>query len=961
MPLRFSSLCTLLSDLESYANHDPPWLKAQIEDKSKKRIQNWFTSYRISTASTDVDLIALLSVLYPDRRKDRVYGLKSRKLAWRLKRVLCLGSTRWPLLDQWQKPGYGGLADCVERVLRQAEHANLPIHKEVTLEDVDLILTAIAQRCRFSSPRIRDVPKDNRDESELLGSVYLRLQSNEAKWFTRIILAERPPIFTPESFVFAIIDRQLPLALRIHDNFEAALDALRQGSLVGAPSLDLQNTLAAVPTMPIIGVKVGRPQFLKARSIAHTIQLAKDRAMCIERKYDGEYCQVHVDIKRGDKWIQIFSKSGKDSTYDRFKLHEDIRRTLRIGQDDCTISRKCILEGEMVVWNDETDDILEFCKIRKHVSRSGVRLGARADSPAHVHEHLMIFFYDVLMIDDEPILERPLLERRIHLERLIRPIVGRIGVADSWTLDFSKPNAAEELRGHLANAFARRWEGLVMKPADESYFGNGSFGAWIKLKKDYIPGLGDTADIAVIGASYDQSAHKQIAISNLKWTQFYLGCLFNRDEVLKGAKPYFAVIDTVSYGLKPDDLKTLNQNGAFSAIDANSSLAKATYKYHTVPTLPKMAVVFRKPFVLEVMGGGFDKPSDSQWYTLRWPRVLKIHQDRDWRESVDLEQLQQLALEARTAPLDGIREEIEQWMEKLGHIDRRTISSRLQTREEPKYNDPPAKATASFSNMPLDRPVSLHQSPSIQSGVSRRPSKHHVTPMIRMDSNEMLPGERRTESGEVSIESQPNVNEEYPRIPTTSSSLAINIYPDHSRKALLPMAQPSLPHNQSPMQTFGKTLSSGTTEACHARSSRKRKMSHDRPFADNHAVLLGYVTKKVQIHIEDDQVGSQTGKTPHTPFIECLNDNSMPTSRTPLTRDGLTSFERGFLVSKIAVGVHVRKVEATHRTAHLSSPGYQTSIAGQTSQGTAQTHSPPAEKPVDDETESLPSVIPETP
>ena len=961
MPLRFSSLCTLLSDLESYANHDPPWLKAQIEDKSKKRIKNWFTSYRISSASTDVDLVALLSVIYPDRRKDRVYGLKSRKLAWRLKRVLCLGSTRWPLLDQWQKPGYGGLADCVERVLRQAEHAKLPIHREVTLEHVDLILTAIAQRCRFSSPKIRDAPRDSRDDNELLGSVYLRLQSNEAKWLTRIILAERPPMFIPEGFVFAIIDHQLPQALRIHENFEAALDALRQGPLITAPSSDLQNTSAAVPPRPIIGVKVGRPEFLKARSIRHAIQLARGRTMCIERKYDGEYCQVHVDIERGDKWIQIFSKSGKDSTCDRFKLHEDVRKTLRIGQDDCTISRKCILEGEMVVWDDETHDVLEFGKIRKHISRSGVHLGARADSPAHVHEHLMIFFYDVLMIDDEPILERPLFERRVYLERLIRPIMGRVGVADSWNLDFSKPNAAEELCGHMANAFARRWEGLVMKPADESYFGNGSSGAWIKLKKDYIPGLGDTADIAVIGASYDQSAHKQTAISNLKWTHFYLGCLFNRDEVMKGAKPYFAVIDMVSYGLRPDDLKTLNQIGVFSAIDANSPFAQATYKYHMVSTLPKMAVVFKKPFVLEVMGGGFDKPSDSDWYTLRWPRVLKIHEDRDWKEAVDLEQLQQLALEARTAPVDDIREEIEQWMEKLGHVNKRTIVWGPQTGEKSKYNKPPAKASVSSFKSPLDQPVPLHQLADNHNGVPRRSSKSVMTPMIRMDSNEMLPEERRTESGEVSIESRPTWNEEYLRMPTDPSSLAMDHHGRHPRKVLLPIAQTSLPHNQSQMQTCGKKLSLDITEECHARSSRKRKMSYDRPFAENHAVLLGYATKKIQIHIEDGRFESQTDKTLHRSFDKYLKDKRIPISRTPLTKDSLTSFERSFLVSKIAVGVHARKDNAAHRTIHLSSPDYQTSIAGQTSQATAQTSLTAAERPVDEETESLPTVIPETP
>jgi DNA ligase-4 len=43
---------------------------------------------------------------------------------------------------------------------------------------------------------------------------------------------------------------------------------------------------------PEIGVKVGRAEFVKARSCKHAIERAKGRKMMMERKYDGEYCQV---------------------------------------------------------------------------------------------------------------------------------------------------------------------------------------------------------------------------------------------------------------------------------------------------------------------------------------------------------------------------------------------------------------------------------------------------------------------------------------------------------------------------------------------------------------------------------------------------------------------------------------------------------------------------------------------
>jgi len=36
---------------------------------------------------------------------------------------------------------------------------------------------------------------------------------------------------------------------------------------------------------------------------------------------DAEYCQIHIDLSKGSDWIKIFSKSGRDSTQDRAKIH----------------------------------------------------------------------------------------------------------------------------------------------------------------------------------------------------------------------------------------------------------------------------------------------------------------------------------------------------------------------------------------------------------------------------------------------------------------------------------------------------------------------------------------------------------------------------------------------------------------------------------------------------------------
>lgn len=52
--------------------------------------------------------------------------------------------------------------------------------------------------------------------------------------------------------------------------------------------------------------------------------------MSMERKYDGEYCQIHIDMsKKNDGWLKIFSKSGRDSTGDRMRVHEYVSNNTR--------------------------------------------------------------------------------------------------------------------------------------------------------------------------------------------------------------------------------------------------------------------------------------------------------------------------------------------------------------------------------------------------------------------------------------------------------------------------------------------------------------------------------------------------------------------------------------------------------------------------------------------------------
>lgn len=392
MPILFLHLCNLLSDLEKLSKRDPPLLPAYRQQGYRETIKQWFTTYRISINSPDIDLVALLSALFPEKRTDRVYALKLKRLTGLLKRCLCLGKDRLEMLDQWQKPGRGSLCDCVERALRQAEFPEQLGHQQITVEQVDKALESVAGKCRFSGPKVKGRKdnfheiEDDREVLKLLSQTYKRMQSREAKWLTRMILKDYSCLDLSESLVYHHLDVRLPTAMQMYDNFEAAINELR--SLPASQTADFDQGAVtqrgandAHLLQPRIGVKLGPPKWVKAKGgVKHAVSMVDGRTMSVERKHDGEYCQIHIDMSKGEDCVQIFSKSCKDSTSDRRGVHQAIKDSLRIGRHDCAFSEKCILEGELLVWSDRTKGILEYHKLRKHISRSGSFLGTALDS-----------------------------------------------------------------------------------------------------------------------------------------------------------------------------------------------------------------------------------------------------------------------------------------------------------------------------------------------------------------------------------------------------------------------------------------------------------------------------------------------------------------------------------------------------------------------------------------------------
>ncbi|KAK7741038.1 hypothetical protein SLS53_005103 [Cytospora paraplurivora] len=635
-------------------------------DHNRKRNQTrgyqivaaWFAEHRQLVDHRDTDKCALLSTLFPEKRTDRVYNIQQRTLSAIFARAQRLGYTRARRLKRYLSPGSGvDLAECIEDILKETPN---PIIQDVTVEEIDQILQQLASGIAFSSPAIRSLRSTDRstqENREALSNIFVKLSATEAKWFTRLVLKRYLPVMVPERAVYAQCHKLLPDLLKIYGEFTVAFRVLQQkiqdGRTLGK-DLDRAHMLRLVK--PQVGVKVGRQDWLKGRSIKHCLEMGRG-LMSVEKKMDGEYCQVHVDLSKGSKCIQIFSKSGKDSTEDRYKLHGAIKSSLGIGTSSCNFERECILEGEMVLYSnkDGKGGILGFDKIRKHVRRSGRNIGTAEDSQAHDHEHLMIVWFDVLLIDDESLLNVRHSERFRRLSRLVYCHKGKSALVQRQIIDFSSRVAAEELRKAFDSCIRNRDEGLVLK-ANDPYFAFGSArhkytSCCVKMKTGYIKGMGEVGDFAVVGARYDATKAKMLKIPHAKYTHFYLGCLTNSEEVRRfpDVVPDFTVVNEVE--LSAANLQYFRLNcftHAVASVEENDA-----FLLNIPPGIlqgKKIAAVFKEPAVFEMASFSFQKAPNTRFWSLRFPVVTKVHRDRTWKECISFEDLQRLAEEETTSP-----------------------------------------------------------------------------------------------------------------------------------------------------------------------------------------------------------------------------------------------------------------------------------------------------------------------
>uniref|UniRef100_A0A8C3CJL3 DNA ligase n=1 Tax=Cairina moschata TaxID=8855 RepID=A0A8C3CJL3_CAIMO len=217
-----------------------------------------------------------------------------------------------------------------------------------------------------------------------------------------------------------------------------------------------------------------------ARGVGELLKRFEEAAFTCEYKYDGERAQIHV-LESGA--VFIYSRNQENTTTKYPDLVDRIPKVLKPGV------RSCILDAEAVAWDQTTRQIQPFqvlmTRKRKDVDAAAIKV------------QVCLYAFDLLYLNGEPLVRQPLSARRKLLRESFEEVEGKFVFATS-----ADTRSAEEVSEFLDKAIKASCEGLMVKTleVDATYEIAKRSHKWLKLKKDYLDGLGDTLDLVVIGA-----------------------------------------------------------------------------------------------------------------------------------------------------------------------------------------------------------------------------------------------------------------------------------------------------------------------------------------------------------------------------------------------------------------------------------------------------------------------------
>ncbi|KAF5689213.1 DNA ligase 1 [Fusarium denticulatum] len=367
-----------------------------------------------------------------------------------------------------------------------------------------------------------------------------------------------------------------------------------------------------------------KPMLAKpTKAITEVLDRFEGQTFTCEYKYDGERAQIHYVAKDAPQELSepsqgaakeaaagvasIFSRNSEDLS----RKYPDILAKLHTWVKPDT--KSFVLDCETVAWDVDEKKVLPFQQLmtrkKKDVKVEDVKI------------KVCVFAFDLLYLNGEAVVEKALRERRELLETAFNPVEGEFSFATHMN-----GQELDEIQVFLDESVKASCEGLMVKMLDgteSGYEPSKRSRNWLKIKKDYLSGVGDSLDLVVLGAYYGKGKRTSV------YGAFLLACHNPNSET-------YETVCNIGTGFSEQVLEDLHTQLSEITIDR----PKPFYS-HSSGGQHQPDVWFEPRYVWEVKTAdltlsprykagakeGVD-PSGNKGISLRFPRFIRVRDDK---------------------------------------------------------------------------------------------------------------------------------------------------------------------------------------------------------------------------------------------------------------------------------------------------------------------------------------------
>uniref|UniRef100_A0A668VCD7 DNA ligase n=1 Tax=Oreochromis aureus TaxID=47969 RepID=A0A668VCD7_OREAU len=527
------------------------------------------------------DLYLTVKLLLPGVVKS-VYNLNDKQIVKLFSRIFRSNQD-----DMVRDLEQGDVSETVRMFFEESKSFPPAAKSLLTIQEVDASLTRLSQ-----------LTKEDEQQNEL-EDIAKKCTSNDLKCIVRLIKHDLK-MNAGAKHVLDAVDPNAYDAFKasrnLGDVIERVLRNQQEASNGSGPKKLL--TIEASLMTPV------QPMLAEAcKSIEYAMKKCPN-GMYSEIKYDGERVQVH---KNGDNF-SYFSRSLKPVLPHKVAhFKEYIPQAFPGGHS-------MILDAEVLLIDTKTSKPLPFGTLGVH------------KKAAFQDANVCLFVFDCIYFNGVSLMERPLCERRKFLHDNMVEVPNRILFSE-----MKHVTRAGDLADMITRVIREGLEGLVLKDVKSTYEPGKRH--WLKVKKDYLNegAMADTADLVVLGAFYGKGSNGGIMSS------FLMGC-YDPDS------KKWCTVTKCSGGY--DDAMLARLQKELDVIKISKDPSK-------IPSWLKIIKNYYPDFIIrdpenapvwEITGAEFSKSEmhTADGISIRFPRMTRIRDDKDWKSATNLHQLKEL-------------------------------------------------------------------------------------------------------------------------------------------------------------------------------------------------------------------------------------------------------------------------------------------------------------------------------